>query len=190
MEISKDLQKNIDRVTKEKIEVVEYDPRWSEMFEEEKRFLLEEWPEIIRRVEHFGSSAIPGMSAKPVVDMLIEVSGYDDVRKRIVPELETRGYDYFWRPEFDRPPMYTFFIKRDKNSKRTHHLHMVVKNSQLWERIAFRDYLIEHQDVAQKYIELKNKLMSEYQYDRVKYTQEKSEFVQKVTQKALASLRT
>ena len=104
MKISKKLQEKIDRVVKEDVDIVPYDPAWATKFEKESAFLKKKFPKIIKRIEHFGSTSIPGLSAKPVVDMLIEITNYGDVKKEIVPVLESLGYDYFWRPEIDKPP--------------------------------------------------------------------------------------
>lgn len=184
MKIGKDLQKRIDKVVKEKIDIVSYNPRWTRSFSDEARFLQNKFPKIIKRIEHFGSTAVPNLSAKPIVDMLIEVTSLKEVKKKIVPALIALGYDYFWRPEIDKPPMYAWFIKRDKEGNRTHHLHMVEKDSKLWERLYFRDYLREHPETAREYQKLKTHLVTQYPNDREKYTKEKTEFIVTVTKKA------
>ena len=184
MRIGKDLQKRIDEVVKEKIDIVSYDSSWISRFWSEASFLQNKFPKIIKRIEHFGSTAVPNLSAKPIIDMLIEVTSLQEVKKKIVPALTTLGYDYFWRPEIDKTPLYAWFIKRDKKGKRTHHLHMVEKNSQLWERLYFRDYLREHPETAQKYQRLKIRLATKHPNDRVKYTKEKTEFIVYITKKA------
>jgi GrpB protein len=82
------------------------------------------------RIEHYGSTAVPGLAAKPIVDMLIEVTDLDATRARIAPILDGEGYDYFWRPTFgdNVPPWYAWFIKRDqRGGARTHHLHMITR---------------------------------------------------------------
>lgn len=184
MKISKALQKKIDRVVKEKVEIVAYNQQWVNSFKKEAIFLENKFPTIIKRIEHFGSTAVPGLAAKPVVDMLVEIMSFKEVKEKIVPVLESLGYDYFWRPEFDRPPMYAWFIKRNKKGHRTYHIHMVKKNSKLWERLYFRDYLRKYPQVAKKYGELKTALVTKYANDRIKYTKMKTEFVMKVTEKA------
>jgi predicted nucleotidyltransferase len=81
----------VSRVLAEEIEIVPYDPRWPDQFHEEKRRLLALLPnELIRRIEHFGSTAVPGLAAKPVVDMLVEVTDLEETRARIVPILGFR----------------------------------------------------------------------------------------------------
>jgi GrpB-like predicted nucleotidyltransferase (UPF0157 family) len=141
---------------------------------------------LVKRIEHFGSTAVPGLSAKPIVDILVEVTNLDETKRRIVPILEAQGYDYFWRPSWgdDTPPFYAWFIKRDKDGNRTHHIHMVEAHFEHWDRILFRDYLIGHPDVARGYGDLKMKLSSAHPNDRVAYTQAKSEFIMRVTETA------
>ncbi len=184
MKINRALQKKVDRVVKEKIDIVPFSSQWINRFSKEAEFLKTKFPTIVKRIEHFGSTAIPGVSAKPIVDMLVEVISLKEVKKKIVPVLTSLGYDYFWCPEIDKPPMYAWFIKRDKNGNRTHHIHMVEKDSRLWERLYFRDYLREHPETAREYQKLKTNLASKYPNDREKYTKAKTEFVISVTENA------
>lgn len=182
------LEEKIARVVKEEVAVVAYDPRWPVMFEQERLHLLSCLPaDLIKRIEHFGGTAVPGLCAKPIVDMLVEVTSLDETRQRIAPVLETQGYDYFWRPTWgdDRPPFYAWFIKRDRQGNRTHHIHMVEPQyDEHWDRLLFRDYLIEHPDVAQAYGRLKMKLSNTHQKDRVAYTEAKGDFIRRVTERA------
>jgi GrpB-like predicted nucleotidyltransferase (UPF0157 family) len=120
--------------------------------------------------------------------MLVEVSDLQATRERIAPILEAQGYDSFWRPTHgdDGPPFYAWFIKRDPRSgARTHHIHMVESHfADHWDRLLFRDYLIDHPDVARQYEVLKRQLASVSPHDRVRYTQGKTEFVVAVTERA------
>jgi GrpB-like predicted nucleotidyltransferase (UPF0157 family) len=181
------LAERIERITREHVSIVSYDPKWPALFEEEKNHLLSCLPrELIGRIEHFGSTAIPGMAAKPVVDILVEVTSLEETKARIVPILEAREYEYFWRPSHgdDIPPFYAWFIKRNPAGIRTHHIHMVEKDFEQWDRLLFRDYLIEHPDVAREYESLKVDLARIYPNDRVAYTNGKTEFVIRITQLA------
>jgi GrpB-like predicted nucleotidyltransferase (UPF0157 family) len=151
------LEDKIARVVKEEVAVVPYDPCWPEEFEQERLHLQSCLPaDLVKRIEHFGSTAVPGLSIKPIVDILVEITSLEETKQRIAPILEAQGYDYFWRPSLgdDTPPFYAWFIKRDRNGNRTHHIHMVEAQFEHWDRLLFRDYLFEHPDVAQ---ELKNK---------------------------------
>ncbi len=181
------LEEKIKRVTQEDVSIVPYNPDWPRMFEQEKQHLRSCLPrELIGRIEHFGSTAIPSLSAKPIIDILVEVTSLEETKKKIVPVLESQGYDYFWRPSFgdDVPPFYAWFIKRDTKGNRTHHIHMVERDFEHWDRLFFRDYLIEHHDVARKYQDLKLRLAKDYPNDRVAYTNGKTEFILRMTKRA------
>ena len=174
----------IARLIREHVEIVPYDPRWTDVFEREKAHLLDVLPQdVLRRIEHFGSTAVPGMPAKPIVDMLVEVNALDDVKTRVVPVLAAEGYDYIWRPTSgaDVPPWYAWFIKRDSAGARTHHIHMVEADFPQWESLEFRDYLRAHPDVGAEYAALKRRLAAQFPNDRVAYTEGKTEFVRRVT---------
>ena len=158
-------RKRIEELVKEEISVVSYEPIWQKMFEDEADFLCRKLPQdLIKRVEHFGSTAVPGLAAKPIIDILVEVTSLEETKKRIVPLLESEGYEYFYRPAFgdSGPPYYAWFIKRDSKGKRTHHIHMVEADSELWDRIYFRDYLREFPKVAESYSYLKLELSKKY----------------------------
>ncbi len=181
------LDEKIARVVKEEVAVVPYDPRWADMFENERLHLLSCLPtDLVKRIEHFGSTAVPGLLAKPIVDILVEVTSLDETRQLIAPILEGQGYDYFWRSSWgnDTPPFYAWFIKRNQNGHRTHHIHMVEPHFEHWDRLLFRDYLIEHPEVAREYGELKLRLASAHANDRVAYMQAKSDFIIRVTETA------
>ena len=181
------LEDRIKRVLQENVSVVPYEPAWPRMFEEEKRHLLDCLPQdLIRRIEHFGSTAIPGLAAKPIVDVLVEVSSLQETKARIAPVLEAEGYEYFWRATHGEsgPPFYAWFIKRNSAGVRTHHVHMVESDFEHWDRLLFRDYLIDHPKTAKEYEALKLALARDYPNDRVAYTRGKTEFVVRVTQVA------
>ncbi len=182
------LEEKIARVVQEDVAIVPYHPRWPEMFEKEREHLLSCLPsDLIKRIEHFGSTAVPGLLAKPIVDILVEVTCLDEAKVRIAPILEEQGYDYFWRPTWgnDTPPFYAWFIKRDKSGNRTHHIHMVEAEFEHWDRLLFRDYLIEYPDVAREYGALKQKLADRHPGNRVAYTHAKGDFIKSVTGKAI-----
>ena len=181
------LQEKVARVLKEIVDVVAYDPSWPGLFEKEKEYLLASLPpELVRRIEHFGSTAVPGLSAKPIIDVLVEVTSLDETRLRIAPFLEDHGYDYFWRPSWgdDVPPFYAWFIKRGEDGRRTHHIHMVEAHFAHWDRLLFRDYLREHPEIAREYAALKLALSQTYHNDRAAYTKAKTDFIVHVTEVA------
>lgn len=189
------LEQRIQRAIREEIAIRPYDSAWPNCFQLERQHLMECLPnDLICRIEHFGSTAVPGLSAKPIVDILVGVTSLSETKKQIVPVLEGQGYDYFWRPTFgdDRPPWYAWFIKRDpKTGVRTHHLHMVEQSREFeghWDRLLFRDFLIAHPDEAREYEKLKRALARDNPNDRVQYTQLKTDFIVRVTELAKREL--
>jgi GrpB-like predicted nucleotidyltransferase (UPF0157 family) len=181
------LENRVKSVVKEKVDIVPYNPDWPRIFLLEKDHLLSCLPDsILKRVEHFGSTAIPQMSSKPIIDILAEVTSLKKAKKVIVPILTKQGYEYFWRPTWgnDVPPYYAWFIKRDSLGHRTHHIHMVEHDYEHWDRLLFRDYLIEHPDIAKEYEMIKICLGKNFPDDRVSYTHAKTEFIVKITQRA------
>lgn len=190
--MSETLEERIARVVREDVAIAPYDAGWAEAFRAEREHLLACLPaDLVRRVEHFGSTAVPGLAAKPIVDVLVEVTDLEATKARIAPLLEAQGYDYFWRPTHgdDGPPFYAWFIKRDPASgARTHHIHMVEASfTEHWDRLFFRDYLIAHPEAAREYEALKRRLASEFPHDRVAYTRAKGEFIARVTREAKGS---
>ena len=186
--MKKSLEQRIAAVVREHVAIVPYDPEWPRMFSDESDHLLDILPSpIIKRVEHFGSTAVPGLPAKPIIDILVEVSSLEEIKTDVVPSLEAEGYDYFWRPTIeDDSPFYVWFIKRDANGNRTHHVHMVEADSQLWERLYFVEYLKEFPEEAESYARLKREISTSFLNDRVAYTKSKTDFIVSLTRKAVA----
>jgi GrpB-like predicted nucleotidyltransferase (UPF0157 family) len=179
----KSLEERIEEAIREEILIAPYDPNWPQLFESEAAFLKRILPKsIVIRIEHFGSTAVQGLAAKSIIDMLVEVSSLAETQEQIVPILEAAGYDYFWRT--DVSPAYAWFIKRDSQGKRTHHIHMVESDSNLWERLYFRDYLREFPEEAGNYAELKQSLAEKFPHDRIAYTEAKAEYVVAITERA------
>jgi GrpB-like predicted nucleotidyltransferase (UPF0157 family) len=134
---------------------------------------------------------VPGLAAKPIVDLLVEVTSLRAARTQIAPVLQKQGYDYFWRPTFgdDTRPWYAFFIKRDEQGIRTHHIHMVTRRRPFqvhWDRLLFRDYLIAHPETAREYARLKTQLVADHPADRVAYTEGKTRFIAEVMKRVVA----
>ena len=179
------LRKHVQRALREDVRIVPYDPRWPALFRHEAAHLRASIPPgLIRRIEHFGSTAVPGLPAKAIIDMLVEATSLRAARTVIAPLLEAQGYDYFWRPTFgdDTPPWYAFFIRRDARGSRTHDIHMVARRAAFqehWDRLLFRDYLISHPRTARAYERLKRELAVAYSNDRVAYTGGKTAFIRR-----------
>jgi GrpB-like predicted nucleotidyltransferase (UPF0157 family) len=164
----------------DEIKIVDYDPAWPGMFEEEAaRLRLALAPDLILGLEHFGSTAIPGLAAKPIIDMLLAVRSLAEARDSFRDPLERLGYLYWAEnPKRDR----LFFVKGlpPHAPHRTHHLHVTQLDGELWRRLAFRDHLRTHREDAQRYEALKRDLAARYRDDREAYTEAKSAFIDEI----------
>ncbi len=138
---------------------------------------------MIYRIEHFGSTSVPGLSAKPVVDIIAGVASLGEARAVAAPILENEGCDFFWRPSpgGESAPYYAWFIKRDACGRRLCHIHMIEEGFEMWDNLLFRDYLIKYPKTAKEYETLKLALAARYGNDREAYTNGKSEFIAKIT---------
>lgn len=167
----------------DEIEIVEYNPNWANMFEKEAESIRKALrKDLIVEIQHIGSTAIPGLAAKPVIDIMLGLRNLSD-GKNIIKPLEDLGYIY-WA---DNPnPEKMFFVKGmpPYGKKRTHHVHVVQINGEFWQRRLFRDYLRIHPQEAKIYEQLKRNLAAQFRDDREAYTQGKSDFVREIMEKA------
>ena len=163
--------------------ITEYDPNWVRYFDREAASIRAELDrDLVTRIEHFGSTAVPGLAAKPIIDLLIGVRSLVEAKQIAILSLEQLSYAY-WRENPD--PGRLFFVKGlPPNSPRTHHIHIVEPESILWERLIFRDYLRQHPDEAANYARLKYDLARCYAHDREAYTVGKADYIESVMQKA------
>ena len=156
------------------VEVVEHDPRWAADFAAIAGLLRRCVPEAVV-VEHVGSTSVPGMAAKPTIDVLLVVDDLGSVLSR-VDELTGLGFDHRPRAFPDEPDH--LFLRRVVDGKRTHHLHVLRAGSpEIEEYRFFRDHLIAHPEVAAFYAETKRGLAAHYPTDRLRYVEAKSAVV-------------
>jgi GrpB-like predicted nucleotidyltransferase (UPF0157 family) len=162
------------------IELVDYDPTWINLFVEQQRRLqrlLRPW--LAGPIEHIGSTSVPGLRAKPIVDLLAPVQSLDYAQSAI-PVLQQEGW-LFWAEDPNRH--YRLWFLRPHPSARTHHLQIVQQgSSDFTALISFRDALRDHPDLLKAYADLKKALAASHRTDRDAYTNAKSEFVRSVLQ--------
>jgi GrpB-like predicted nucleotidyltransferase (UPF0157 family) len=165
----------------DEIRLVDYDPLWPAKFDEMAAWLRKTIPPTIAlRIEHFGSTAIPNMPAKPVIDILLEVPSYSQARRTLIPIFNKPDCEYWWSDNH-----LTFYMRKELMGTRTHHIHAVQQGEPVWRWIVFRDYLRTHPDDAGRYAALKYELAAGHTTDREAYTVSKGSFVQEITAKAL-----
>ena len=163
--------------------IVDYDPQWPVLFAEEKDKILGVIGHIIVAVEHIGSTAVPDLGAKPIIDIMVAIHRLADAKECVEP-LKTIGYEYM--PEYEAEMPERRYFHRGPPGGRTCHLHMVELTSDFWERhLLFRDYLRRHHDVSKQYYRLKKELAAKYGSDRGAYTEAKTSFIQSVEDRAL-----
>ena len=157
--------------------IVEYDPRWPDIYEEEKRVVLETISERITKIEHIGSTAVPGLGAKNIVDIMAGV-GSREVADECQRLLLGVGYD----DVTSQPGEIDWFYCLGKRHPIVYfHLHLVLYPSDRWDRqVLFRDMLRANPEIAENYNALKRRLVEEMGRDRVAYTEAKTGFIESV----------
>ncbi|MFQ3786366.1 GrpB family protein [Halomonas sp. A29] len=166
---------SLQRAIDEPVRLVDYDSAWPACFEAERGRLLERFADELLDVQHIGSTAIPGMPAKPIIDVMAGVASMAMADVLFEPIL---AHGYVTSVEFNAGLTDRRWFMRHAHGLRTHHLHVVVHDGELWhQRLAFRDALRTDPTQAIRYAALKRDLASRHQADREAYTQAKGEFV-------------
>jgi len=169
------------------IAIAEANPKWREIFEQEKDRLQKVLgPNIALRIEHFGSTAVPGLAAKPTIDILLKIPKNETIKKELVEKMKAAGYHVILRT--DCPPAYLMFSKGytpEGFTGQCFHIHAAPKDHHgLWDRLYFRDFLISQTETANECEHLKKELAVKHQYNHDDYTDAKKEFVQRITELA------
>jgi GrpB-like predicted nucleotidyltransferase (UPF0157 family) len=187
------LAKQFDEMSREElgklfpIIINKSNPMWHDLYLSEKTNI----EQIIGlnnivRINHFGSTSVPNLYAKPTIDILLEIQDYTDTKK-LISFLKCIDYIYSHQP--NNPPPHMMFMKgytADGFRGQAYHLH--VRYSGDWNELYFRDYLILHPEIAEEYGKLKLKLKEFYEFDRDGYTDAKSFFIRRITKQARKEL--
>ena len=169
-----------ERKTGQRVRVVEYDPRWPSMYEEARAEIVGRCGQGVLAIEHVGSTSVPGLAAKPIIDIMAGVATLDGGRALAGP-LSTLGYEYV--PKDEQPGR--LFFRRGERGAGTHHLHVVELGGEEWRRhLLFRDRLRAHAETAREYARLKRGLAAAHAEDRGAYTEAKTPFITSVVEKA------
>ena len=157
--------------------LVDYDPLWESAFIEERKRIADTLGNIAKGIEHYGSTAVPGMRAKPILDILVGVSPFEDWAKCRAP-LEELGYDY--AANAGVPGHHIFGRGRD-STERTHLVHIVEFLGESWlTNLALRDALRRDDCLQAKYIEVKERAAAVAPEGRVRYNELKGLFLANV----------
>jgi GrpB-like predicted nucleotidyltransferase (UPF0157 family) len=167
-------------MTSRPFRVVEYDPRWPSMYEEARAEIVARCGRLVRAVEHVGSTSVPGLAAKPIIDIMAGVGSLDDAPSLVAP-LAAVGFEYV--PKDDQPNR--LFFRRGERGAGTHHLHVVEFGGAEWRRhLLFRDRLRADDEKAREYARLKRELAAAHAEDRGAYTEAKTPFIARVVEEA------
>ena len=167
----------------EPIIIVDYKREWPKEYAREAARILGAIGNKALRVEHIGSTAVPGLGAKPIIDIMLAVGVISDAHECIAP-LQSIGYEYTPYPDFPE----RLFFRDGPMGAGPHHLHATEIRSGFWEeKLLFRDFLRAHAEVAQEYFLLKRRLAKRHGADRDKYepyTEAKTSFIESVLARA------
>jgi GrpB-like predicted nucleotidyltransferase (UPF0157 family) len=167
------------------VRIVDHDPAWVGLADAELRRIEEALGEVAVRLEHVGSTAVPGLPAKPIVDLQVSVDAIEP-RERYVEPLERLGYLFVPAPE---SPDYHLFA-RPPERPRAFHVHVCEAGSHHEHRhLAVRDFLRTHADEAERYAALKRLLVASHPQDRLAYIEGKDEYVSALERRAAAWAR-
>lgn len=163
------------------IELVNHDPNWKNIYDDEKNRIISKLGEsIILRIEHFGSSSIPKIKSKPYIDIMIEIPKHLLFNDVIIKSFKNLGYSYFKVPARENIAAYMSLGKGyniEGENEQIFHIHMCSKDNIMWDQINFRDYLNANEDRAKQYENLKLELASKFKNDRGAYVLGKTDFI-------------
>ena len=189
-----DMKKEPDRMTPEElgqlfpIILSKPNPDWIKFFQVEKQKIIRILGlENITRIEHIGSTAVANLISKPTIDILVEVSEETD-NQMLIDRIKSMGYYFIPRP--DNPAPHMMFARgytKDGYKEQAFHIHVRYPGD--WDELYFRDYLIQHPEIAAEYAELKKELAKKYKNDREGYTDAKTDFVKKISEIAKSTLK-
>lgn len=187
------LEKQLDKMNSEElgrlfpIIISEHNPMWNALYLSEKTNLEQRIGlKNIIRTNHFGSTSVSNLYAKPTIDILLEIQNDMDTDE-IISLIKGIGYNY--SPQPNNPAPYMMFMKgytQGGFNGQAYHVH--VRYSGDWDELYFRDYLVLYPEIAEKYGQLKLQLKEQYEFDRDGYTSAKSSFIKSVTDQARKEL--
>jgi GrpB-like predicted nucleotidyltransferase (UPF0157 family)/GNAT superfamily N-acetyltransferase len=183
--------KPLDQVTDEErarlfpIILSEYNPAWPQWFSEEKENLLRLiGADRITRISHIGSTSVPGLIAKPTVDILLEINEGTDINN-LIASLRSPEYICLNPPTIPSEPPHLMFLKGYTSTgfaEKVYHIHVRYPGD--WDELHFRDYLITHPETAAEYAVLKTRLHKDFEHNRDGYTAAKTDFIRAVMARA------
>jgi GrpB-like predicted nucleotidyltransferase (UPF0157 family) len=169
------------------IVIAAYDAAWPATYEAERRRIQRAIGEWLLQIEHVGSTSVPGLAAKPIIDIMPGLRSLADA-PHIVPAMQSLGYQYVSEYEAQIPERRYFVRPGGEENRGRHlfHVHAVETTSEFWRRhLAFRDWLRAHPEDCRAYAELKQHLAVQHGCDRDGYTSAKTDFIRGIERRAL-----
>ncbi len=167
------------------IVVSDYDPNWPTLFEQESARIKNALGPLALAIEHMGSTAVPGLPSKPIIDLLVGVPSLEEAKERCIEPIEALGYNYI--PEYEAWIPSELFFRKGPPGPWTHHVHLMEPSYPRWEAfLAFRDYLRAHPEAARACADIKWALAASSKDDIEAYRTGKHIFVETTTAKARA----
>jgi len=169
---------------KAKVTLVGFDPKWAEKFKDEKEYIIEKINEFILSIDHIGSTAIPYIVAKPVIDILIGIKSLNQSEK-IITSMKELGYEYLDSIESLFPERRLFVKPPIKEGKRQFNVHIWEHQSTGWkEMLLFRDYLLTHPETAREYEFVKKYMAKRFPNNEIAYSIGKEGYMQVILRRA------
>lgn len=165
---------------KDSVAVCPYTKEWAVEYQKEEKILKELLKDINCRIEHVGSTSIPGLSAKPIIDIAIGTNTTEEIFE-VAKVLENAGYDML--DEFEKKG--EILARKGTPECRTHYIHIQKIGSPYWnDFVYFKKYMLDHPDAVKDYENLKCALSVKFANDRKNYTKAKHEFISGILEKA------
>src|SRR3977135_2442654 len=159
------------------IVVSDYDPNWKTLFKQERTRIKNALGSFALAIEHVGSTAVPGLPSKPIIDLLVGVPGIEGAMARCIEPIEALGYNYI--PEYVSWLPGELFFRKGPPGPWTHHMHVMELSCPRWEALlVFRDYLRAHPEAAQAYADIKRDLAASSVDNIAAYRNGKTVFVE------------
>ena len=168
----------------DEIEIVEYDSGWPARFAAEAKRIRRLLGRPSLEIEHHGSTAVPGLAAKPVIDMLVAMESIASA-ERYATTLVQNGYEPVDARYRELWPERIVLVRRERGA-RVCHVHLMLRSHAVWTRLlAFRDHLRAHPEVAGEYAKVKRSLAQSMGQDRHAYMSAKGDFIRRITNVAM-----
>lgn len=174
------MKEKIIGLKRKKVELISYKPIWKKLYKKEEKLLLKTLGKDVLDIQHVGSTSVPGVKSKLIIDIAVGIKSLK-IGARFIGPLKKLNYECMGNAGVRGR---LFFAKGSKKN-RTHYLHVEKLNSRNWiNHIIFRDYLREHKKAVKGYNKLKERLAKEFRNDRDQYTAKKGIFIKKIINKA------